>query len=141
MVISRQTAEAWFQAEKKMNAAYVHLILNHIPVMDYEAGTEWAYLAVEFTKAGHADLTADSTQVANLKFDSMCLRNPCAVLNTEKYLNWQRRSIIQRREARQGWVSVNQLLELEGQMHAQIEEVFDTQLRAVALIKKILHDL
>lgn len=40
------------------------------------------------------------------------------------------------KETRQGWVPVSALLEMERQMHAQIEATFDAQMRAVSLIKR-----
>lgn len=40
------------------------------------------------------------------------------------------------RDARRGWVTVAQLLELERQIHAQIEAIYDAQMRTVSVIKQ-----
>lgn len=77
-----------------------------------------------------------SVRLASLEVELALVEKSIARLSLDKMQELETVVEASEAEARRGWVTVPQLLELERQMHAQIEATYDAQMRAVTLIKE-----
>jgi hypothetical protein len=77
-----------------------------------------------------------SIRLASLDIELALVEKSISRLNPNKLKELE--AIVEASEvdARRGWVTVSQLLELERQMHAQIEATYEAQMRTVTLIKE-----
>lgn len=79
---------------------------------------------------------AEAIRISTLDHELALAEKSLSRFNPEKMKELE--SIVESSEAdaRRGWVTVPQLLELERQIHSQIEATYDVQIRAVTLIKQ-----